>query len=84
LRARAIENALYVAAPGQLGEPLPGRPSYGHSLVVDPWGTVLAQAPDRETVVLAELERSRIAEIRSRLPVLAQRRPDIYRRFEPM
>jgi predicted amidohydrolase len=83
LRARAIENALYVAAPGQIGEPMPGRPSYGRSLVVDPWGTVLAQAPDRETVVLAELERSRIGEIRSRLPALAQRRPDIYRRFEP-
>ena len=83
LRARAIENALYVVAPGQIGEPTAGRPSYGRSLVVDPWGTVLAQAPDRETVVLAELERSRIGEIRSRLPALAQRRPDIYRRFEP-
>ena len=83
LRARAIENALYVAAPGQLGEPLPGRPSYGHSLVVDPWGTVLAEAPESETVIVAELERSRVEEIRSRLPVLAQRRSDVYRRFEP-
>lgn len=83
LRARAIENALYVAAPGQLGEPLPGRPSYGHSLIVDPWGTVLAEAPDNETVIVAELERSRVGEIRSRLPVLAQRRSDVYRRFEP-
>jgi predicted amidohydrolase len=83
LRARAIENALYVAAPGQIGEPVPGRPSYGRSLVVDPWGTVLAQAPDRETVIVAELERARIAEIRSRIPSLAQRRPDLYRHFEP-
>lgn len=83
LRARAIENALYVAAPGQLGEPLPGRPSYGHSLIVDPWGTVLAEAPDSETVIVAELERSRVGEIRSRLPVLAQRRSDVYGRFEP-
>jgi len=83
LRARAIENALYLAAPGQIGEPTAGRPSYGRSLVVDPWGTVLAQAPDRETVILAELERARIGEIRSRLPALAQRRPDLYRRFEP-
>jgi len=81
LRARAIENALYVAAPGQLGEPMAGRPSYGHSLVVDPWGTVIAEAPDSETVVVAELERSRVSETRSRLPVLAQRRPDVYRRF---
>ena len=83
LRARAIENALYLAAPGQIGEPMAGRASYGHSLVVDPWGTVIAEAPDSETVVVAELERSRVREIRSNLPVLAQRRPDIYRRFEP-
>jgi len=83
LRARAIENAFYVAAPGQLGEPVPGRASYGHSLIVDPWGTVVAEAPDSETVVVAELERLRIGEVRSRLPVLAQRRSDVYGRFEP-
>ena len=83
LRARAIENALYVAAPGQTGEPMPGRPSYGHSLVADPWGTVIAEAPDGEAVVLAELERLRVSEIRASLPVLTQRRPDVYRRFEP-
>ncbi len=83
LRARAIENAFYVAAPGQLGEPTAGRPSYGHSLIVDPWGTVLVEAPDSETVVVAELERSRVSEARSRLPVLAQRRSDVYGRFEP-
>jgi predicted amidohydrolase len=82
LRARAIENGFFVAAPGQTGEPLPGRPSYGHSLIADPWGTVLAEAPDRETVILAELDRSHVEEVRSRLPVLAQRRPDLYRRFE--
>jgi predicted amidohydrolase len=44
---------------------------------------VLAEAPDSETVIVAELERSRVGEIRSRLPVLAQRRSDVYRRFEP-
>jgi predicted amidohydrolase len=83
LRARAIENALYVVAPGQFGEPTRGRPSYGHSLVVDPWGTVIAEEPNGESVVVAELERSRVSEIRSRLPVLAQRRRDVYQRFEP-
>jgi deaminated glutathione amidase len=82
LRARAIENALYLAAPGQIGEPTAGRPSYGHSLVVDPWGTVIAEAPDTQTVIVAELERSRVSEVRSRLPVLSQRRPDVYRRYE--
>ena len=79
LRARAIENQLYVAAAGQIGETLPGKPAYGRSLVVDPWGTVLAQAPDDETVVVAELDRARLRDIRSKLPSLANRRPDAYR-----
>ena len=50
LRARAIENQYYVAAAGQVGETIAGTPAYGRSLIVDPWGTVLAQAPDEETV----------------------------------
>jgi predicted amidohydrolase len=79
LRARAIENQCYVAAAGQIGEPLPGRPSYGHSLVVDPWGTVLVDAPDEETVVVADLDRGRLRRIREALPSLANRRPDAYR-----
>jgi predicted amidohydrolase len=79
LRARAIENQLYVAAAGQVGETLRGRPAYGRSLVVDPWGTVLAQAPDEETVVVAELDRTRLRDIRAKLPSLANRRPDAYR-----
>jgi len=79
LRARAIENQLFVVASGQVGEPVAGKPSYGHSLVVDPWGTVLAQAPDTETVISAELDRGRLREIRKRLPSLAQRRPEAYR-----
>ena len=79
LRARAVENQCYVAAAGQVGEPLPGRPSYGHSLVVDPWGTVLVDAPDEETVVVAELDRARLRRIRETLPSLANRQPDAYR-----
>jgi predicted amidohydrolase len=79
LRARAVENQCYVAAAGQVGEPMPGRPSYGHSLVVDPWGTVLVDAPDEETVVVAELDRARLRRIRETLPSLANRRPDAYR-----
>ena len=79
LRARAIEDQVYVAAAGQVGETLPGRPAYGRSLVVDPWGTVLAQAPDEETVVVAELDRVRLRDIRTKLPSLANRRPDAYR-----
>jgi predicted amidohydrolase len=79
LRARAIENQYYVAAAAQVGETLPGKPAYGRSLVVDPWGTVLAQAPDEETVIVAELGRARLREIRAKLPSLANRQADAYR-----
>jgi predicted amidohydrolase len=79
LRARAIENQFYVAAAGQVGETVAGKPAYGRSLVVDPWGTVLAQAPDEETVVVAELDRARLRDIRTKLPSLANRQADAYR-----
>jgi predicted amidohydrolase len=79
LRARAIENQCYVVAAAQTGETRPGRPSYGRSLVVDPWGIVVAQAPDEETVISAELDRERVAELRRALPSLYSRRPDAYR-----
>lgn len=79
LRARAIENQLYVAAAGQVGETLEGKPAYGRSLIADPWGTVLAQAPDEETVIVAELDRSRLRDIRTKLPSFANRQPDAYR-----
>jgi predicted amidohydrolase len=79
LRARAVENQLYVAAAAQWGETLPGRPSYGRSLIADPWGLVLAQAPDEETAITAELDLRRLEDVRSRLPSLAQRQPDAYR-----
>src|SRR5437764_4713647 len=79
LRARAIENQAYVAAAAQVGETLAGKPAYGRSLIVDPWGTVLAQAPDEETVVAAELDRARLADIRAKLPSLANRQPAAYR-----
>jgi predicted amidohydrolase len=79
LRARAVENQYYVAAPAQVGETLPGRPSYGRSLIVDPWGIVLAQAPDEETVISAELDRARLREVREKLPSLKNRQAEAYR-----
>jgi predicted amidohydrolase len=79
MRARAIENQNFVAAPGQFGETRPGKPSYGRSLIVDPWGTVLAQAPDEETVISAELDRARLRRIRELLPSLKNRQADAYR-----
>jgi predicted amidohydrolase len=79
LRARAIEDLCYVAAAAQVGETRPGKPpSYGRSLIADPWGTVLAQAADEQTVISAELERSRLEQIRRNLPSLASRRPEAY------
>ena len=79
LRARAVENQCYVAAATQIGETLPGRQSFGRASIVDPWGIVLAQAPDEETVIAAELDRSRLEAIRARFPSLASRRPEAYR-----
>ena len=62
-----------------MGETFTGKPAYGRSLIVDPWGIVLAQAPDEETVIVAELDRARMRDIRAKLPSLANRQPDAYR-----
>ncbi len=79
LRARAVENQCYVAAAAQIGETRPGRPSYGRSLIADPWGIVVAEAQDEETVISAELDRAHLQEIREKLPSLANRQPGAYR-----
>jgi predicted amidohydrolase len=74
LRARAVENQCYVIAPAQGGRHENGRRTWGHSLIVDPWGQVLACRDEGEGVVLADLDRERIAEVRRQLPALAHRR----------
>jgi deaminated glutathione amidase len=79
VRARAIENQTFVVAPNQVGEAPPHYSSYGRSLIVDPWGVVLAQAPDRECFVAADLDLDRQEQIRESLPSLANRRPQAYR-----
>ena len=79
LRARAVENQSYVAAAAQIGETRPGRPSYGRSLIADPWGIVVAEAPDETTVIVAEVDRARLIDVRERLPSLASRQPSAYR-----
>jgi predicted amidohydrolase len=78
LRARAIEDQAFVIAANQVGEHAPGYRSGGRSMIVDPWGIVLAQAPDAETFVIANLDLDRQAEIRRSLPSLANRRPAAY------
>jgi predicted amidohydrolase len=79
LRARAVENQYFVAAAAQVGETMPGRLSYGRSLIADPWGTVVAMAPDEETVIAAELDRARLEDVRAKLPSLASRQANAYR-----
>ena len=78
LRARAIENQLFVLAPGQIGKAPPHYESYGRSAIVDPWGVVLASAPDEECFVVADLDLDALEKIRARLPALAHRRPEVY------
>jgi deaminated glutathione amidase len=79
VRARAIENQAFVVAANQIGEhPGAGR-SGGRSMIVDPWGVVLAQAPDAVGHIVAELDLQRQDEVRERLPALANRRADVYR-----
>jgi predicted amidohydrolase len=80
IRARAIENQAFVIAANQIGEHPPTHRSGGRSLIVDPWGIVLAAAPDTETVITADLDLEAQAGIRRRLPSLANRRPAAYRR----
>lgn len=74
LRARAIENQCFVLAPAQQGRHSQTRVTYGHSLIIDPWGTVLADCPDGEGIALAELDFSTLERIRTELPCLAHRR----------
>jgi predicted amidohydrolase len=81
LRARAVENQQFVIGAGQVGELPAGMPAcHGHSMIVDPWGTVIAERDEPTPgVVVAELDVRRQRQIRSELPVLANRRPGAYR-----
>ncbi len=82
LRARAVENGCFVAAAGQWGEYADGRPSHGRSMIVDPWGVVLAVAPDGVGFCQADLDLAALERVRRQLPALAHRRPDLYRAWD--
>lgn len=74
LRARAIENGCFVIAPAQTGTHPGGRKTYGHSLIVDPWGEVLADGGTKEGVVMADIDMAQVRKVRAKIPSLAHDR----------
>jgi predicted amidohydrolase len=78
IRARAIEDQVFIVAAGQIGSAPPHYRSYGRSMIVDPWGLVLAQAPDTEGFIAADLDFAAQDDVRERLPSLQHRRPEAY------
>jgi predicted amidohydrolase len=78
VRARAIENQVFMIAAGQIGHHPPDHESYGHSMIVDPWGIVLAEAPDEVGYITADLDLDAQRGVREKLPSLANRRPSSY------
>jgi len=75
LRARAIEAGLFVVAAAQVGRHEDGRQTYGHSLVVDPWGEVLLDMGEEQGVAFADVDLAQISDVRARIPALNHRRP---------
>lgn len=78
LRARAIENQLFVIAAGQFGAAPPHFESWGHSMIVDPWGRILSEIADGEGYAIADLDLAELESVRERIPSLANRRPVAY------
>jgi len=80
IRARAIENQVYMVSPAQFGSHgvKRGRRCFGSTMIVDPWGTVIARAPERECVIVADVESAALDKVRQQLPCLDHRRPDVY------
>ena len=74
LQARAIENQVYVIAPDQVGHNPKSFATYGNSLIVDPWGRILARAPDMSAVIFAEIDLAYLAKVRKELPALSHRK----------
>jgi len=77
-RARAIENQLYVAAASPARDNKAAYKAYGHSMFIDPWGTVLSKAGLHKNIIYADIDPSVISDVRGRMPLLELRRPDIY------
>jgi predicted amidohydrolase len=80
VRARAIENLCYVVAPAHYGTYPPDRQCFGRSMIVDPWGIVLAQAQDRPAIIMTDIDLAQIEQARAQIPCLQHRRPEVYQR----
>jgi deaminated glutathione amidase len=79
LRARAIENQVYMVAPATYGKFPPHEEwSYGRSMAIDPWGLMIAQSSDKDGVITVDLDLDLVEDVRKRVPTLSQRRPDVY------
>ena len=83
-RARAIENGAYVFAPCSVGAVPGGGEAYGHSLIVDPWGKVIAEGDDNPGVVLAEIDLNQVGEARARIPSLSHDRAFLLKSEKPV
>jgi predicted amidohydrolase len=82
LRARAIENQCFVVAPAQVGNHNEERTSYGHTMIIDPWGYIMAQCPDQPGIIVCDLDFERQKTIRRKLPCLTHIRPEVYSRMK--
>ncbi len=78
LKARAIENQVYIVAPNQWGKHHAGRTSYGSSMVIDPWGTVTSCAAEQPCQIIGEIDLSYLREVRNSMPIQHHRRPELY------
>ena len=81
LRARAIENLCYVAAPNQVGKRLSGHGTYGHSMIISPWGEILAQAQEQPALLVMDLDLENMRHIRERFPALTHIRPFVIKQL---
>ncbi|WP_339174385.1 carbon-nitrogen family hydrolase [Anoxybacillus sp. FSL W8-1294] len=81
LMARAIENQCYVVACNRAGKD-PNNEFAGHSMIIDPWGNILAEGNEQETVIVANIDINEVQDVRARIPIFADRRPDVYKIFE--
>ncbi|HPF21386.1 MAG TPA: carbon-nitrogen hydrolase family protein [Syntrophomonas sp.] len=79
MRTRALDNQVFLAAASPARNPAASYQAWGHSLIVDPWGTILAEAGTGEEIIYARIDPAKLAKVRAELPLLQHRRPELYR-----